>query len=221
MEFVTDFADQAVLLPLATTVAAALTLAGWRRGALAWIMVIGGTLALILMLKLASAIFGHVLPVGELRSPSGHTAIAGTVYGGLLAGFARRLTGHGRWSLACVVAVVVVIGASRLVLDMHTVLDVAVGAVVGTGGALALNRLAGVPPPTMRLVPIAAAAVLVIATFHGAHLAVETAIRDGAMRALALLDGRHASSRTAPTHALPGGAQTTVCDATALGSDHR
>lgn len=150
MEFVTDFADQAVLLPPAATVAAALTLAGWCRGALAWIMVIGGTLALILMLKLASAIFGHVLPVGELRSPSGHTAIAGTVYGGLLAGFARRLTGHGRWSLACVV----VIGASRLVLDMHTVLDVAVGAVVGTGGAMALNRLAGVPPPTMRLVPL-------------------------------------------------------------------
>lgn len=184
MEFVTDFADQAVLLPLAAAVAATLALAGWRRGALAWIMVIGGTLALVLMLKLASAIFGHVLPDGELRSPSGHTAMAGTVYGGLLAGFARRLTGHDRWGLACVVTVVAVIGASRLALDMHTVLDVAVGAVVGAGGAMALNRLAGVPPPTMRLMPIAAAALLVIATFHGTHLVVEAAIRDAAMVAV-------------------------------------
>jgi hypothetical protein len=36
MKFVTDFADQAVVLPLALTICLALAVAGWRRGALAW-----------------------------------------------------------------------------------------------------------------------------------------------------------------------------------------
>lgn len=221
MEFVTDFADQAVLLPLAATVAAALALAGWRRGALAWVLVTGGVLALVLLLKLASAAFGHLLPEGELRSPSGHAAMAGTVYGGLLAGLARRLTGHGRWGPACAVAVVAVIGASRLALDKHTVLDVAVGAAVGVGGAMALTRLAGVPPCTVRLMPVAAAALVVIATFHGAHLALEAAIRDAAVRAWSLLGERQASGGTVPTRAPADGAQATARGAAALSSDHR
>ena len=35
-QFVTDFADQAVILPLLLMVAIALWWCGWRRGALAW-----------------------------------------------------------------------------------------------------------------------------------------------------------------------------------------
>lgn len=190
MKFVTDFADQAVILPLAATVAAVLAVAGWRRGALAWVAWIGGTLALVLALKLASAVFGHLLPAGELRSPSGHTASAGAVYGGMLAGLAQRLTGHNRWSLACVVVAVAAVGASRLALDMHTLLDVAVGSAVGVGGGMALVRSAGAPPRDMPLAPVAAAALLVIATFHGAHLVLERPIRDAATWAWSHLSDR-------------------------------
>jgi membrane-associated phospholipid phosphatase len=182
MERITDLADQAVILPLAATVAAALALAGWRRGALAWCAVIGWILALMLVLKLASAACGHLLPGGELQSPSGHTAAAGAVYGGLLAGLVQRLAGHGRWTAACAAAAALVVGASRLALGMHTAVDVLVGGAVGVGGAMALTRLAGVPPLGMRLAPVAAAALVVIVAFHAFHLVAEAAIRDATTR---------------------------------------
>ena len=59
---VTDFGDQGVLLPLAAGIALLLALSGWRRGALAWTAAIGGTLALILLLKLRFFACGHFLP---------------------------------------------------------------------------------------------------------------------------------------------------------------
>ena len=42
MTFLTDFADQAVLLPVAAGVAIMLLLLGWRRGALAWTVAVCG-----------------------------------------------------------------------------------------------------------------------------------------------------------------------------------
>ena len=55
-EFVTDFGDQAVVLPLVVGIALLFVHSDWRRGALAWTTVMGSTLGLILVLKLA--IFG-------------------------------------------------------------------------------------------------------------------------------------------------------------------
>ncbi len=194
MELVTNFADQAVILPLAATIAAALALAGWRRGALAWSVVITGILALMLTLKLASAACGHLLPGGELRSPSGHTAAAGAVYGGLLAGLARRVAGHARWTPVCAVAAALLVGASRLALGMHTAIDVAVGGAVGVGGAMVLTWLAGTPPPGLRLAPLAAVAVAVIVVFHGFHLVAEAAIRNATASMWPLSECRRASN---------------------------
>ena len=85
MRFVTDFADQAVIVPLVLAVAAALLIAGWRRGALAWAVAVSGTLCTVLVAKVVvhSCIAAAQLP--DLRSPSGHTASAAVVYGGLIA----------------------------------------------------------------------------------------------------------------------------------------
>ena len=41
---VTNFADQAVILPLAVGIALVFALSGWRRGALAWTAAIGARL---------------------------------------------------------------------------------------------------------------------------------------------------------------------------------
>lgn len=67
---VTDFGDQGVLLPLAAGIALLLALSGWRRGALAWTAAIGGTLALILLLKLRflPAVISCRTPASAIRA---------------------------------------------------------------------------------------------------------------------------------------------------------
>src|SRR5690349_19218340 len=52
VRFLTDFADQAVIMPLVLAVAVALALQGWRRGAFVWLAVVAVTFIVMLMLKL-------------------------------------------------------------------------------------------------------------------------------------------------------------------------
>lgn len=179
--FVTDFADQAVLLPLAIAMIFVLAYAGWRRGAFAWVVAIFGTLGLMLVLKLIFAACAHLLPGESLHSPSGHTAAAGAVYGSLLALVARLVTGDRRWNLPCAVIVALVIGASRLALGVHTLPEVGIGGAIGIMGAMVFARLAGPLPPRVRLRPIVTVAVLVVALLHGARLPAEAAIRNVAI----------------------------------------
>ena len=71
---ISDFADQAVTLPLAVGTGLLLAASGWRRGAIAWMVAIGATLGLIVLLKLRFF-------ACEGGNPSGHTAAAAAVYG--------------------------------------------------------------------------------------------------------------------------------------------
>ena len=50
MTFLTDFADQAVILPLALAIGIALLMQGWRRGAAAWAAAVFATFAAMLAL---------------------------------------------------------------------------------------------------------------------------------------------------------------------------
>src|SRR5580700_3091621 len=50
--FITDFADQAVILPLVFAIGIALLVQGWRRGAAAWTLAVLATFATMLVLKL-------------------------------------------------------------------------------------------------------------------------------------------------------------------------
>jgi membrane-associated phospholipid phosphatase len=178
MLFLTDFADLAVVLPLALMVGLAFAAAGWRRGAIAWAVALAVTLAAILAAKLAVDAWGDILPPGTgLRSPSGHTAAAAVAYGGLLALLAP---GHWRpWLSALVAAALVatVIGATRLATHVHTRADVLTGAIIGIAGAMLLVLLAGKRPAGMhRTLPVAAAVGVVILCY-GEHLSAEHGIR--------------------------------------------
>ncbi len=92
-DFVTDFADQAVILPLTLVVAIVLLAAGWWRGAIVWTGTIGATLAAALLLKMGFMSCGHLIPDLVMRGPSGHTAASGAVYGDLAAIGARIVHG--------------------------------------------------------------------------------------------------------------------------------
>jgi len=167
---ITDLADQAVILPLVLATGLVLLAAGWWRGAAAWFIAVPGTLGAVLVAKLSTMACQGLLPPIGLHSPSGHTASAAVVYGGILAlVFGGRLA-----ALASSAAVAALIGYTRLALDVHTLADVVAGALLGTTGALVLALLAGPRPPLRRgWVGVAAAVVLVVGVFHGRHVYAE------------------------------------------------
>ena len=177
MRFLTDFADQAVILPVVLAVAIALAIQGWRRGAVAWLVVVAATFTVLLGLKLTflscSGLFGPM----DIRSPSGHVTAATVVSGGLAAMLTRRSSGV----LPAAILAAIVIGLSRLWLGAHSLPEVVLGAAIGLGGAAALPRLAG-PPPVLRPAPLVLAVIVVAGLCHGLHMPAEAAIRDTAWR---------------------------------------
>lgn len=175
--FLTDYADQAVLLPAAAVLIAALFLAGWRRGALAWALGIVGVLGCMLALKVVFLACGPMLVGHELRSPSGHTASAAMIYGGLLALVARRNLAGALCCILLPVAVAFVIGVSRIALGAHSLLEVVIGGSVGVAGAAIAGTVAGHPPPNLRLSTLLAAIGAIALLLHGFHLPAEAAIR--------------------------------------------
>ncbi len=174
--FLTDFADQAVILPLIACVAVVLWTSGWRRGALVWCLGTAATLGLMLLLKITFRACGPELLGGTIESPSGHTAAAGAVYGSILAFINSRLGGRKASRLIIVLAVVVLIGASRVILGAHTIQDALIGGAIGFTAAQAMLCLAGEPmhrrPVTLWSLPLLILPLLL----HGIHLQAESEI---------------------------------------------
>ncbi|MBV8525392.1 MAG: phosphatase PAP2 family protein, partial [Acetobacteraceae bacterium] len=176
MTFLTDAADQAVLLPLMLAIAAILAARRWWRGLIAWVSCTLCVSALMLVLKLVFTVCGASLGFSHIRSPSGHTAAAAVVYGGLLAlGAGRLMAGLISAGLG------LVIGITRVTLGMHTVEEVIIGGLVGVAGAVALEYLAGTRPPRLRGWPLAAVTLAVLIAFHGLHLHAEPVIHRAAL----------------------------------------
>ncbi len=183
MTFITDFADQAVILPLAFAVGIALLVQGWPRGAAAWAVAIAATFTTTLVLKLVFMACSNSFGTVAINTPSGHVAAATVVVGGLAALLLRR-PGIA-FPLALLAAVV--IGGSRLMLGVHSVPEVMVGALVGLGGATVLLVLAGSAPPGLDTKRIVLIVVAIAVLFHGLHLPAEAHIRSTALRLAKML----------------------------------
>jgi len=134
------------------------------------------TLGLMLLLKLTFRACGPELLGGTIESPSGHTAAAGAVYGSILAFINSRLGGRKASRLIIVLAVVVLIGASRVILGAHTIQDALIGGAIGFTAAQAILYLAGEPmhrrPVTIWSLPLLILPLLL----HGVHLQAESEI---------------------------------------------
>ncbi len=176
MKFLTDFADQAVVLPLAVAILAVLLGLRWFRGAFAWTAAVCFTLGTILVLKIVCTACATHLAITGLQSPSGHTASACLVYGGLFVLLDRRPS-RMLPALLLAAGLAFIVGSSRIALHAHTLSDVAVGAVVGLAGVFVLVALAGPRPPLMSRWPLGAAVLAIVVIFHGVRLPAEDAIR--------------------------------------------
>ena len=174
--FFTDFADEAVILPLILCVAAVLWLSGWRRGTFVWSAGTIATLGVMVILKLTFRACGAEMFNGTVESPSGHTAVAGAVYGSIFAFMSSRLGGRDMSRLIVVLVVVVVVGLSRVLLKAHNVPEVCVGGAIGFIAAQTMLHLAG-DPPDDRSVTLSCWPLLVLPLLlHGLHLQAESEI---------------------------------------------
>ena len=172
MRFLTDLADQAVVLPLILAIAATLGAQGWRRGAAAWLAATCATFGTMLILKLVFLGCGGTLGMTRVTSPSGHAASAALLCGGIAARFIASLPA----TLIAALAGAIVIGATRVGLGVHTQEEVIIGGLVGVAGAAALLRIAG-QPPRLRAWPLALVILCVVAALHGTRLPAEVTIR--------------------------------------------
>jgi membrane-associated phospholipid phosphatase len=177
MQFLTDFADQQVILPLTLLLALALAVAGWRRGALAWLAGTLATLGCVTVLKVAFIACGWRWTDGVLNSPSGHAASAALCYGGF-ALLVLRPSGAARAALLLVPPLLaVLVGVSRVVLHQHTPAEAVLGGAIGTAGAFLLPLLAGPPPQHLPLGRVLLPALVVLALLHGGRLRAEGPLR--------------------------------------------
>ena len=177
-DFVTDFGDSAVTIPLALLVLVFLLFAGRTRIALGWAAAIGGCAATIGVLKLVFGACGPAIGTPDIASPSGHTAISTVVYGALTLLIATRLSNPQRYIVSAATAVGIVgIGLSRLVLHDHTLPEIAIGLLVGAA-ALAPFRVwlghAAVPPLPLKWLLLFGA--MVIAVMHGTRWMIEPTV---------------------------------------------
>jgi len=152
VRFLTDFADQAVILPMVLATAVALTVQGWRRGAAAWLLVIGATFAALATLKLVFLACSASFGTDGIHTPSGHVAAATVVAGGLAALLLRRRSVA--LPLALAAAIVIGIGLAVLAVWLHSpslALFIAGGALIGAGsGAIfkgAVGTVMSIAPP--------------------------------------------------------------------------
>jgi membrane-associated phospholipid phosphatase len=170
--FLTDFADQAVVLPLALVVAGLLACFGRWRALAGWVVSTGGASAATFLLKLVFGACGAAFGLG-IESPSGHTASATAVYGGLVV----LLGAPPAAGIAAAVSIAATIGASRVTLGMHTVPEAVAGGAVGVVAVGALILLTRDARPALPRVALAATLLAVLLLFHGVHLHAEPAIR--------------------------------------------
>ena len=179
MKFLTDFADQAVLLPVALLFAASLGVLRWWRGLAAWLAAVIGVLGAMALLKYICFACAAPLAFTGVRSPSGHTAASTMIYGGGLALLLRGRVPRVGWA-ALPFAMAGLFGASRIAVGAHDWQEVLAGAAVGLAGAGALLVLAGLRPP-MRTVWVAAAVLLLAMGLHVTRLNAETMIHTSSL----------------------------------------
>lgn len=168
----TRFGDAAVLLPVAATIFLSLLLSGASRAAAWWtasLFLCGG---LIAVLKIY---FWGCPPVPDLHSPSGHTSLATLVYGAIALIVAAE---GGRWRplVAATGAggLIVCIAGSRLLLDAHSLLEIALGLTIG-GGFLALFGWAyrQYRPKNAHVALLLVAVAVLVSALHGRQLHAE------------------------------------------------
>ncbi len=174
MNFITDFGDSAVLLPLSFAILIWLAIARSVRTGIWWmaaLLICGAGIGILKMLFFACP------PDGDLESPSGHTALSALIYGGLAtilttdlqSKWLRRALGVGAFLF------ILTIAWSRLILHMHTLPEVVTGLAIGTAVlALFVLHYRRVPHKHGQILPLLLVTAITVTVLHGHRLIPES-----------------------------------------------
>ena len=113
----------------------------------------------------------------ELASPSGHAAMGAVVYGGFAAVIGANLAAPARAAVIVgAAALIIAMPLSRIVLHVHTPIEVVIGLVVGLAAVATIVATATLRGERLPVLWLAAAAILVAMLFHGDRWPAERAI---------------------------------------------
>jgi membrane-associated phospholipid phosphatase len=179
-EDVTNLGDAALIVPASLALCIYLWAAGFRRAALAW----GGALlscaALAFLLKVGFRTCHAQLGEFAIVSPSGHAALATTLYGSVAVLFARgcrTLAGVAVGLSAAALSGAV--GVSRVMLHAHTALEVSAGLLIGLTSIAAFRAaIIGERQFALPAVPAMMVFAALAVAVHGQHLNLEGLIAD-------------------------------------------
>src|SRR5271165_1571680 len=172
MNTITDFGDAAVVLPLSAVMLVWLLWVRARRAAVSWVIAVSLCIVGTALLKIVL----YVCPlVPDLVSPSGHTSLSTLIYGALVLVIAAERRGWQRVTvLAAGAGLIVGIAASRLLLNVHSALEVGIGILIGTVTlALFASRYLRLRSEEKSLRPLILPAIAVITLLHGHELRAE------------------------------------------------
>jgi membrane-associated phospholipid phosphatase len=195
MSHIGSFGHSAILFPASLALFGFLLWLGRRADALAFLAAVIVCLIAALIAKLAfQACEPRNLAFG-IESPSGHVSFSAVFYGCLALMLAA---GRPPWQKVVLYAGaalwVILIGASRIVVEAHTLPDVAAGLAIGAISILTYQALRGPPRPlalSFRAIAFgapAAAFLVVVILYFARHWTPEPLIEAVALR-LGLLSG--------------------------------
>jgi membrane-associated phospholipid phosphatase len=176
-DFITDFGDTAVTVPLIALVLVFLAITRQWRPAIGWALAILGCGASIGAIKALLIGCGYRTSVAGVVSPSGHAAMSTAVYGSLVVIIAAGMPLRYRVPLFFAVALLILaIAVSRTILGAHTPTEVIVGAMIGVAAIVAFRFLAAPLPADLPVRWLGAASLLLIALLHGGRWPTERAV---------------------------------------------
>lgn len=175
------------MLPIAATLAVWCFVCGERRGALATILATLATLALVVLIKLTGTLIGPPWnPNWKWIStlfPSGHMAMGTIVYGNMVLCISRAIPRIRGMASSFFIVLMLLLGTQRVVFDIHPILDVVGGVILGGLGLAVLMRFW----PSGRLHPaglpgVAVVAALILNSFYGREVPSSQMLMQAAAR---------------------------------------
>ncbi|HEX8813676.1 MAG TPA: phosphatase PAP2 family protein [Terracidiphilus sp.] len=165
----TDFGDAAVLIPLAAVMLLWLLL-GNLRSAAWWAVSVGCFVGLTALLKI---FFYGCPPASDIRSPSGHTGFSVLVYGAIALVTTIQARGVRRaLAVGIGTGLILMIAASRLLLEIHSLPEVSLGLVIGMVSLVLFGRIYLQSPQT-QVWQLLVAAGMLVSILHGQELHAE------------------------------------------------